>query len=258
MPSFCLILDCSYDKKGRPDLSFCRVPKVITNQGEETEILSTKRRTKWLVAISRDDLTENILENDRVCGIHFLSGKAAYLRDRFNPDWVPSLHLGHNKVKNSDTTEKQQQRAQGITVRRKREREHEEQAVMKTKLLKIAEPGERVKDIFIGTEGGGTAEGPEKEDDNSISMPDVATQTDSSAFTRSCGTQTEECDYLFLTPKSWLPEKSTVFQQDNFEGVRFYTGLHSMEVLMKTFSFVSPHVNRRSLSLVSFRSLFWS
>ena len=62
---------------------------------------------------------------------------------------------------------------------------------------------------------------------------------------------------MFETPKPWLPEKSTVYEQDFFEGddekVRFYTGLHSMEVLMKTFSFVSPHVNRRSLLLSKFQ-----
>ena len=54
-----------------------------------------------------------------------------------------------------------------------------------------------------------------------------------------------------------MPEKSTVFEQEFFEGddgkVRFYTGLPSREVLMKTFSFVSPHVNRRSLSLSKFQ-----
>ena len=52
MPSFCLIVGCSNDKKRRPDLSFCRVPKVITSQGEQTEILSNERRTRWLAAIS--------------------------------------------------------------------------------------------------------------------------------------------------------------------------------------------------------------
>ena len=50
---------------------------MITNQDEESEILSTERRTKWLVAISPEDLTENTLENDPVCSIHFHSGKAA-------------------------------------------------------------------------------------------------------------------------------------------------------------------------------------
>lgn len=32
-PSFCLVVGCWNDKKRSPDLSFCRVPKVITNQG---------------------------------------------------------------------------------------------------------------------------------------------------------------------------------------------------------------------------------
>ena len=32
-PSFCLVVGSWNDKKRSPDLSFCRVPKVITNQG---------------------------------------------------------------------------------------------------------------------------------------------------------------------------------------------------------------------------------
>ena len=66
-------------KSKRNDLTFCRVPKIIKNQGEETEILSAERRRRWLTAISRDDLTDKILEYDRVCGEHFHSGKAAPL-----------------------------------------------------------------------------------------------------------------------------------------------------------------------------------
>ena len=75
MPSFCLIVGCSNDKNKRPDFSFCRVPKIITSQGDLTGILTTERRARWLAATSRDDLTERILEDDRVCGIHFHSGK---------------------------------------------------------------------------------------------------------------------------------------------------------------------------------------
>ena len=128
MPSFCLIVGSSNDKNKRPDLSFCRVPKIIASQGDHTESLTTERRTRWLAAISHDDLTEKILEHDRVCGIPFHSGKAASLWDKFNPDWVPSLHLGHNTLNNSaDKLEKQQARAQRLTERRKREREREEQ-----------------------------------------------------------------------------------------------------------------------------------
>lgn len=48
-----------------------------------------------------------------------------------------------------------------------------------------------------------------------------------------------------------------MFQEDYFEGddekVRFYTSLPSLQVLKKTFSFVSPGVSRRSLLLSKFQ-----
>lgn len=102
MPSFCLIVGCSNDKKNSPDLSFRRVPKVITHQGPEMGISSSERRRLSLAAISRDDLTEKKLQNDRVCGAHFHSGKAAFMWDRLDVDWVPSLNLRHIKVKKAE------------------------------------------------------------------------------------------------------------------------------------------------------------
>ena len=258
MPSFCLIIGCSYDKKRRPNLSFCRVLKVITSQGEQTEILSNERRTRWLAAISRDDLTESKLENDRVCGIHFHSGKAASLWDKFNLDWVPSLHLGHSKLKSSDQQEKQQERAQRIRERCKLEREREEQdQAVKEKMTREDESeahGDRIRDIsFAVQDGEDLAEVPDEEEEGN----NMAMQTEPSELTQSRSTQTEQCDYMFRTPKPWMPEKSTVFEQEFFKGddgkVRFYTGLPSREVLMKTFSFLSPHVNRHSLPLSKFQ-----
>ena len=71
---------------------------MIKNQGESTEALSEERRRLWLAAISRADLTEKILENDRVCVDHFHSGKAAPLSDKHNPDGVPSLMTSSTKV----------------------------------------------------------------------------------------------------------------------------------------------------------------
>ena len=61
------------------------------------EIFSSECTRKWLLAIGRQDLTEKILQNNRVCGEHFHSGKAAPSWDRFNVDWVPSLNMGHQK-----------------------------------------------------------------------------------------------------------------------------------------------------------------
>ena len=170
MPLFCLIIGCSYNKIRRPNLSFCRVPKVITSQGKQTEILSNERRTRWLAAISRDDLTESKLENDRVCGMHFHSGKAASLWDKFNLDWVPSLHLGHSKLKSSDQQEKQQERAQRIRERRKLKRECEEQdQAVKEKMFREDESeahGDRIRDIsFAVQDGEDLAEVPDEEEE---------------------------------------------------------------------------------------------
>ena len=94
----CLIVGRG-SKSGRDKgLYFARVPSVVTNQGEEAQQLSEERRSRWISAISRDDLTEEILENDRVCEKHFVSGRAAKSWDKYNIDWVPTLFFGHKKA----------------------------------------------------------------------------------------------------------------------------------------------------------------
>ena len=57
----CMIVGCG-SKSGRDKgLYFARVPSVLANQGEEAQELSKERRSRWISAISRDDLTEEIL-----------------------------------------------------------------------------------------------------------------------------------------------------------------------------------------------------
>ena len=108
----CLFADC-HARSGRDrDVSFFRVPVIDKNHGEEAEELSTERRTKWIAAKSRDDLTEQILKNDRVCSRHFVSGRPAKPRDKYNVDWVPTLNLGHTKRKAEDTGKAVQERAE--------------------------------------------------------------------------------------------------------------------------------------------------
>lgn len=85
----CVIVDCANISGRNNGVYFARVPSVVTNQGKEAGNLSRERRSRWISAISRDDLTDDILENDRVCGRHFVSGKAAKGWNRFNVDWVP-------------------------------------------------------------------------------------------------------------------------------------------------------------------------
>ena len=78
-------------------ISFFRVPCVIFNQGEQIENVTAKHRRKWISAISRQDLTDSILDSDRVCSKHFVSGQPAKDWDRFSMDWVPTVNLGHTK-----------------------------------------------------------------------------------------------------------------------------------------------------------------
>ena len=130
-------------------VTFHRVPAVITNQGKFWQELTEERRTKWLSAISRADLTPNILENDRVCKKHFKSGKPAKVWDKHNEDWVPTQHLVHSKqqVKNPEAAT---ERANRTAERRKRIQESAQQQREK-KLAKLNEPGETVKHIFMGS-----------------------------------------------------------------------------------------------------------
>ena len=48
------------------------------------------------------------------------------------------------------------------------------------------------------------------------------------------------------------PFDESFFYNDN-DKVRFYTGLHSFQVLMKTFHFIEPHVKRCSMHLNKFQ-----
>ena len=49
------------------------------------------------IAALRDDLTEKILRNNRICSQYFIAGKPANLFDETNPDWLPTQTLGHTK-----------------------------------------------------------------------------------------------------------------------------------------------------------------
>ena len=84
--------------------------------------LSEERRLRWISAIRHDDLTKEILENDRVCEKHFVSGRAAKSWDKYDIDWVTTLLLAHKKATDrADHTE-------AVAKQNKRARECSEEA----------------------------------------------------------------------------------------------------------------------------------
>lgn len=54
---------------------------------------------------------KNILESERVCSRHFVSGKAAATWDKHNIDWVPTLNLGKKDYKEDEQKERQEKAA---------------------------------------------------------------------------------------------------------------------------------------------------
>ena len=117
------------------------------NQGKEAKHLCRKRRSRWISPISRSDLTDEILENDRVCRRHIVSGRVAKSWDRYNVDCVPTLFLGHTKVESCPRNlKKAAQRSQRTRdcelektrIRKKRERKLEAERTAKKRKLSLA------------------------------------------------------------------------------------------------------------------------
>ena len=155
----CLIVGCSRKTGRGKRVRLYRVPAIITNQGPEVEELSIERRRLWISAISRADLTDKILNSDKVCDRHFHSGTAAPSWDRYNIDWVPTLNLGHDKtVTQSEQHQAQSReaRAERSKERRKRQAEQQEQERL-LKQQKLNEPGVPLADFAAEMESASTS-----------------------------------------------------------------------------------------------------
>ncbi|XP_070686453.1 uncharacterized protein [Pempheris klunzingeri] len=100
----CCVKNCrrrSHDHRGRriPNgLRFYRFPASRGGgAGEASEPLRRRRRAAWVAAVGRSNITVNHIPSSmRVCSRHFRSGKPAGEKLESDPDWVPSLQLGHS------------------------------------------------------------------------------------------------------------------------------------------------------------------
>ena len=243
----CAIVNCGTKSDRDKGVYIARIPSVITNQGEELKKLSEERRERWISAISREDLTDAILEHGRVCAKNFVSGVAAKLWNKFDPDWVPTQNLGYNNFDPIEKLEaglaaaaKRDERTRERELKRaERERQHNEevkaekerqlQEEIKAKRQKLNEPGEKVIDISF-------------ENDHSIEAePETGTAT-----------QTEDFDYLFRESTVKPSFDESYFAEDE-DKVWFYTGLRAYDVLQTVFRKVSTFVVRKSQTLSKFQ-----
>ena len=73
----CVVVGCTSKSGKHKGLGFFRISKIITNQGEEQEELTTRRRNEWISAVSGDATNKRVLESERVCSKHFVFGEPA-------------------------------------------------------------------------------------------------------------------------------------------------------------------------------------
>ena len=195
-------------------LGFFRIPKIITDQGEEYEELTTKLRERSINAVSRGDSTEkSILETERDCGRHFHQGQPAKDFDQFNRDWVPSLNLGKKECGRPKDFKASVERSERVTRRRKVAIEQQKQKATKKRKL-LEQSGDRICDLHFES-GSSTSKTTEEQlsdgmdTDNFCDGQGAKCKTKEFAHsstqrepqvaptTINEGTQTEEFEYLF-------------------------------------------------------------
>ncbi|KAM4549886.1 uncharacterized protein V3H82_019089 isoform 1-T1 [Fundulus diaphanus] len=88
--SGCCVNGCT-NRYSRDGFKFYRIPRG-------NRPFQSNRRRLWLQAINREDWTEDVIKNARICGAHFISGEASL--DWQSPDFVPSVFVN---TKNSQS-----------------------------------------------------------------------------------------------------------------------------------------------------------
>ncbi|XP_066265852.1 uncharacterized protein [Branchiostoma lanceolatum] len=258
----CIVVGCVSKSDKKEGIGFYSIPKVVTGQGEDHEKLTEERRRLWISAISRADTeTKNILQSERVCGRHFISGKAAPVWDRHNPDWVPTLNLGRTDYRGEAATEKKQKeagaRAKRATGRKKKRgaEQHETPAAAKRAPQRCVRQIDfaQVEDVPLDVEMADLSlesKEPQDAETRTEELQYAFSSVSVHQESKIAGTQTEEFEYMFGAPGYQAPDRDFFKSADK---VRFYTGLPTYEVLMIVFDHVAPFVTRRSKSLDSFQ-----
>ena len=217
-----------------------RIPSIIKNQGEEIEELTTLRREKWISAISRGDTAyKDILQSERVCGRHFVSGRPAQHWDKHNVDWIPTLNLG-KKGYTERNSKAATERAERAKARRRSAIEQQElEAAKKRKLLN--ESGTRVVSIDFSENAASTSdknadiqkaenvqmiESEPEDASNAFAKEELELQQDGNMAARA-ETQTEAFDHLYRkTNEHQAPDKDAETQTRAFDYLYRKTSEH--------------------------------
>ncbi|CAH3159156.1 unnamed protein product [Porites lobata] len=241
----CVVVGCGRKSGKGNTQGFFRIPSVVKHQGEEFEDLTTERRNSWISAISRDDTdTKNVLENERVCECHFVSGRPSPNWDKFNVDWIPTLNLGKRIHKQKDV-EAATKRAERAKARRKR---------LQGKRKLLDQRGEQVANMDF-REASTSTSSEIVEDHSGEIQPEEPDTQQPDISSAACAAMKKQWRLYFTTLKH-RQKNLPHFHQSTLKlrlKSPFYTGLPSFEILMVAFEHVSPHVTRKTHSLSRFQ-----
>ena len=138
MANVCAFLGCSNRSNWDEGKSFYHLPTVIENQGINTKELSERRERVWFAAIQRKNLSGRLF-NVGVCSDRFIKGKPSALYESTDPDWVPSVKLGHRETKTVSVTSRLNRSLARASKRRKMEAEAVSEDKSSTMLGELSE-----------------------------------------------------------------------------------------------------------------------
>ena len=241
----CVVVGCSSKSGKHKGLGFFRIPKIITNQGEEQEELTSRGRKEWISAVSRDDATnKRVLESERVCSKHFVFGEPAPDWDQFHVDWVQTVSLGKKKYVAKDhenaaerALRARKRRQQAIeraeleaAEKKKRVRESGVPIALHSEVLKRASVALELDDLHE-LDKNTTLENPLPPGSNADSVEarqHTASPVCKEVTTSDSNYQADEFEYMFFRKGYQAPTRE-FFDSDS--KVLFYTGLPSLEIL---------------------------
>lgn len=241
----CAVLKCG-NRSGRDkDKRFFRLPSVISHQGEKSLEISQQRQLEWLARIKRKDLPPEQYSNTRVCSDHFISGAPSALFDVNNPDWAPSLNLGHADSESVDSA--------------KTKRGRYERAVERSRKRGIDELEEEIPEADNVTDEGNSVS---TQTDLSIKDMDEEKANrhhDISLLQMQLEETREENRKLYHTAKKLKQDVADCLLneasfEDDDEKVLYYTGLSTWELLEKLLTYIKLYLKQHS-SLSPFQQL---
>ena len=244
----CLIVGCSKRSGRDKDVSFYRVPKVITSKGRGIEELSRRRREGYIAAISRSDLSDSILENDRICSRHFISGKPAQLEDELNPDWLPTQHLGHSHLVSSRARPDGDNRYQRTVARRIRSETMEAAQTLLDLTTSTYHPTTEVNDMEEAMET--TSTGVQTDLTRADNLLFHSELHQAQEKIKQLEEQLKSTSQLNFTESFVLCDPES---EANKRFVQFYTGLPNAQILKAVFQFTALTRSNKITKLTHFQ-----